>query len=90
MVSASQYHPAVSGSSPASSTVAEFVFRTSRAQIPGSMILNTPILLLLFVCLFACFLAIVVFVADLFEFWYLLVLVLLLLFLIIIKEGRVN
>ena len=89
MVSASQYHPAVSGSSPASSTVAEFVFRTSRAQIPGSRILNTPILLLLFVCLFV-FLAIVVFVADLFEFWYLLFLVLLLLFLIIIKERRVN
>ena len=89
MVSASQYHPAVSGSSPASSTVAEFVFRTSRAQIPGPMILNAPILLLLFVCLFV-FLAIVVFVADLFEFWYLLFLVLLLLFLIIIKEGRVN
>ena len=90
MVSASQYHPAVSGSSPASSTVAEFVFRTSRAQIPGPMILNAPILLSLFVCLFVFFLAIVVFVADLFEFWYLLVLVLLLLFLIIIKEGRVN
>ena len=89
MVSASQYHPAVPSSSPASSTVAEFVFRTSRAQIPGPMILNAPILLLLFVCLFV-FLAIVVFVADLFEFWYLLVLVLLLLFLIIIKEGRVN
>ena len=52
MVSASQYHPAVPGSSPASSTVAEFVFRTSRAQIPGPMTLNTPILLLLFVCLF--------------------------------------
>lgn len=88
MVSASQYHPAVPSSSPASSTVAEFVFRTSRAQIPGPMILNAPILLLLFVCFF--FLAIVVFVADLFEFWYLLFLVLLLLFLIIIKERRVN
>ena len=67
MVSVSQYEPAVPGSSPASSAVAEFVFRTSRAQIPGPMILNTPILLLLFVCLF---LAIVVFVADLFEFLY--------------------
>ena len=88
MVRVSQYEPAVPGSSPASSAVAEFVFRTSRAQIPGPMILNTPILLLLFVCLF---LAIVVFVADLFEFLYFLFfLLLLLLFLIIIKERRVN
>jgi len=75
VVSASQYNPAVPGSNPASTTVAEFVFRTSRTQIPGAMILNTPILLLLFVCLFVVvvvFFGIVVFVADLFEFWYLL------------------
>ena len=71
VVGASQYNPAVPGSTPASTTVAEFVFRTPGELIPGPMILNTSILLLLFVCLLFFF-VIVVFVADLFEFWYLL------------------